>query len=56
MRPLVVELETTRAGLILTVKDEVVRVVGFTIAGAGGLVDVFRTTSCGLASVICNWL
>ena len=49
------ELVTTRAGLIVRVKVVAVRVTG-TDWGLGGLVEVFRAVSCGLDSVICNWL
>jgi hypothetical protein len=54
LSPLVVELETTKAGLIGTVKVVVVSVVG-TVAGAGGFTAVLTTTSCGLVRVIDNW-
>ncbi len=53
--PLVVLLETTRAGLMVMVKFVAVRFVD-TAKGLGGEVEVLMTVSCGLVSVICNWL
>ena len=52
---MVVELETTRGGLIVIVKFVAVRVLAIG-RGAGGLIEVFMAISCGFVRVICNWL
>jgi hypothetical protein len=49
----VVDAETTKSGLICIVKAVFIRVTGI-VWGVGGLVEVFRTSSCGLVNVIHN--
>jgi hypothetical protein len=53
--PVVVELETTRGGLMAIVRFVAVRVVGI-VTGLGGLVEVLIAVSAGLVNDICNWL
>jgi hypothetical protein len=55
--PEVVELETTRAGLIVSVvvnvlDDVVVKVTAVIDSGAGGLTEVLTAINCGFVSVI----